>query len=207
MPVSHGPVTNLQLLRLAWRIVGGWRGVLLSGHFWIAVAVWALCAPAWMEPDWWKDPISVLPSLLGFTLGGFAIFLGFGSDAFKDAITQEEEEKAQYLSVSAAFLMFVAFQVLGLLWAIACAATWRPPPEWLSFAASSLHQSRYVGWGLGYFLFIYGIVLSFHAALRIFRLSRWYNSFMVAMRTQDEDAAANDAVVAGGPAAPEPPKS
>jgi hypothetical protein len=179
MTTAHGPLTNLQLIRLAWRIVGGWAGIFKSGHFWVAVFLWLLCIPTWTNPKWWEMSISVLPSLLGFTLGGFAIFLGFGSDSFKEMITSEHEDKAQYLSVSAVFLTFVGVQVAGLLWAIACAATWQPIPSSLKSVESVLQGGQLVCWGIGYLLFLYGIVLSFHAALRIFRLSRWYNSFIV----------------------------
>jgi hypothetical protein len=193
MATSHIPLTNIGLLRLAWRIVGGWPVILRSGHFWAAFLVWLICYPAWTEPEWWKDSISVLPSLLGFTLGGFAIFLGFGSDSFKEMISAENEEKAQYLSVSAAFLMFVGIQTVGLIWAIACAATWYPTPQWLLPVQPLLHTGRFFMWGIGYFLFIYGIALSFHAALRIFRLSRWYNSFLVhSAQLQNEADAEND---------------
>lgn len=187
MASVHGPLTNLQLIRLAWQIVGGWSEVIRSGHFWTAVILWVICIPTWTTPEWWKDSISVLPSLLGFTLGGFAIFLGFGSDSFKEMISSENEKEAQYLSVSAVFLTFVGVQVLGLLWAIACAATWQPTPSWLSPMSDILYHGRLFFWGIGYLLFLYGIVLAFHAALRIFRLSRWYNSFLVYQAKLDED--------------------
>lgn len=191
--MSHLPLTNFGLLRLAWRIIGGWPVVLKSGHFQLAVLVWLICYPAWTEPEWWKDSIAVLPSLLGFTLGGFAIFLGFGSDSFKEMISSKDEENAQYLSVSAAFLMFVGIQTVGLIWAIACSAAWRPPPQWLLPLHPLLYNGRLVMWGIGYFLFIYGIALSFHAALRIFRLSRWYNSFLVhSSQLQNQADSAND---------------
>jgi hypothetical protein len=198
MSREHGPLTNAQLLGLAWRIIGGWTEMRRSWHFWVAVFIWAVSSPGWTTPEWWKDVISVLPNLLGFTLGGFAIFLGFGSDAFKEMISSEDEERAEYLSVSAAFLSFVGVQVAALLWALACSATWQPMPSWLLPAAPVFAYGKYLFWGAGYFLFVYGVVLTAVVALRVFRLSRWYNSFLVfeAQRgdgeATDGDKAAND---------------
>jgi hypothetical protein len=103
---------------MAWRITGGWRSTFRSGDFWITLGVTVLCFNFWRNDIWWDQVISVLPNLLGFTLGGFAIFLGFGSESFKTMLSDEDELKSPYVSVSAAFLMFVAFQVLALLYAL-----------------------------------------------------------------------------------------
>lgn len=180
MSVRHKALTNAKILLLAWQIAGGKREFFKSGDFWITFILLFICMPAWMTDGWWSQPIGVIPNLLGFTLGGFAIFLGFGTDDFKEEIADENELKSLYLSVSAAFLLFVAFQVAALLYALAASALWQPTPKLLLFAAPFI--SKYgnpIFWGFGYFLFLYSIVCSLRAALRIFRVSRWYNSFLV----------------------------
>ena len=180
MSSSHKAKTDLEIAKLAWENIGGIQAISKSFDFRIALAVSFLCSQAWLAPDWWEKPISVLPNLLGFTLGGFAIFLGFGSDQFKELIARKDEAKSEYLSVSSTFLLIVTVQVIGLLYAIICEALWAPTPTWLKHVSPILPYVNCIAWFVGYFLYIQSIVLSLRAAIRIFRVSRWYNSFLVA---------------------------
>lgn len=180
MSENHKAISNVRILVLAWRIAGGTREFVRSWDFCVALVLLAICYPTWSNEGWWDQPIGVLPNLLGFTLGGFAIFLGFGNENFKEVIADKNELKSLYLSVSAAFLLFEAFQVCSLLFALAAAALWAPTPDALLFAAPFIQKiGNPICWGFGYFLFLYSIVCSLRAALRIFRVSRWYNSFLV----------------------------
>lgn len=187
MPTSHEAKTDLQIAKLAWENMGGMRQLLKSFDFRLAIVATLLCWPAWITCGWWEGPISVVPSLLGFTLGGFAIFLGFGSDQFKELIASEDEAKSEYLSVSSAFLFIVATQVLALLYAIISQALWIPTPRLLGFLIPALPYLNSAAWMIGYFLYIFGVILSLRAAIRIFRVSRWYNSFLVANSTEADD--------------------
>jgi hypothetical protein len=189
MPSTNGPLKNSEVLLLAWRITGGTRAFVRSSDFLIAAVITAVCWHKWLEPGWWAQPVSVIPNLLGFTLGGFAIFLGFGSEKFREQITDEDQLKSPYLSVSAAFLIFVSAQCAALLYALLCDALYFPRPAALEPFGALLDVATPVAWGIGYLTFILSITLSLRAALRIFRLSRWYNSFIVATRTPDRSDA------------------
>lgn len=173
-------LTNLEVIRLVWRIFGGAKELVRGGDFWLAGLIWVLCYRVWSNPGWWDQPISVLPNLLGFTLGGFAIFLGFGSESFKEVISSKNPVKSPYLSVSAAFVVFVMTQCIALLWALVANALCFPVPLALKPFAGALAVGTSISWAIGYFLFIFGIVLAIRASLRIFRLSRWYNDFLIA---------------------------
>jgi len=89
---THGPLGNKDIIALAWRITGGTKKRLKSFDSILALIITLLCMPAWTKPGWWEMPISIMPSFLGFTLGGFAIFLGFGSDSFKTFIANSDHE-------------------------------------------------------------------------------------------------------------------
>jgi hypothetical protein len=139
---------------------------------------------------WWDQVISVLPNLLGFTLGGFAIFLGFGSESFKTMLADRDELKSPYISVSASFLVFVAFQVAALLYAFTAKALHFDLsltaskmgvelPHIIKFAEKWLLKCDPFASAMGYFLFIYSILFSLRASVRIFRLSRWYHHLIV----------------------------
>lgn len=186
MSSTHNAKTDLEIVKLAWENMGGTAALWKSFDFRFALVVSLMCWPAWLEPNWWEATISVLPSLLGFTLGGFAIFLGFGSDQFKELIAQEDETKSEYLSVSSAFLFIVAIQVVGLLYAIICKSAWIPTPALLKHI-TILPYLNPIAWFVGYYLYVFGIVLSLRAAIRIFRVSRWYNSFLVANSEEHDD--------------------
>lgn len=170
---------NASMLVRAWQITGGWKKNIRSVDFWLAVMVWLLCARYWIIGPWWDQVIGVMPNLLGFTLGGFAIFLGFGSDAFRGVISDDDEFKSPYISVSAAFLIFVSMQLAALLYALAARAVHFDIPQCLKSWEVWILRAELVFSGIGYFLFIYSITLAFRSAMRIFRLSRWYHAFIV----------------------------
>jgi hypothetical protein len=171
-------MTTVDVLAFAWRSSGGFRALFRSFDFWLAFTVCVVSAPMWVTDKWPDQVISVLPNLLGFTLGGFAIFLGFGSDEFKGAIAQSDEAASPYMSVSAAFINFVAFQLAALMWALAAKALYFETPAVLRPMAEVILWASYVGGAVGYFLFTYSLALVLRAAVRIFRLSRWYNMYL-----------------------------
>ncbi len=171
-------MNTADVLAFAWRSSGGFRAFFRSFDFWLAFLVCVLAAPFWLTDRWPNQVISVLPNLLGFTLGGFAIFLGFGSDEFKGAIAQSDESTSPYLSVSAAFITFVAFQLAALLWALVANALYFEAPGFLAPFAREIEWASYTGGAVGYFLFAYSLALVLRAAVRIFRLSRWYNMYL-----------------------------
>jgi hypothetical protein len=156
----------------------------------VAFVVTILCCNFWTNEAWWEQVISVLPNLLGFTLGGFAIFLGFGSETFKTMLSDDDETKSPYISVSASFLIFVLFQVVALLYAFVSKAmhfdlvVLAHKKEWF-FEKQAVPIQEWLLWldpftaGFGYLLFVYSMIFTLRASMRIFRLSRWYHSLIV----------------------------
>lgn len=223
-------LTNTKVILMAWRITGGWRAVWRSADFILALTVWLFCLPFWLVGQWWEQVISVLPNLLGFTLGGFAIFLGFGSESFKTMLSDPDENKSPYISVSAAFLMFIFFQLIALLYAFSAKALHFDPTKiaeflqiWISrefevpsdfkerfFAGANLFYeglkyADYAASGVGYFLFVYSLIFSLRASMRIFRLSRWYHHLIVLEAQEAARQAALRAVPPVPPAGPPGP--
>jgi hypothetical protein len=171
--------TNMGLLKLAWDNANGWKGVCGSLDFRLSIIVWLLCSPAWLSPGWWHQVLVVLPTVLGFTLSGFAIFLGFGSDSFKRFLARDKDpDKSLYMSVSAAFLIFVSCQLAALLYALVADALYFPTPNFMMPIRRWIEMGSYIGGGVGYFIFLFSLTLSLRAALRIYRLSRWYNLYL-----------------------------
>lgn len=167
--------------------------MLRSFDFYLALAVWVMATPTWISPKWHEQVISILPNLLGFTLGGFAIFLGFGSDDFKRAIARKDEDSSPYLSVNAAFMLFVCFQLAALLVAIISNSLWSiAAPDWAAPWTDCIKIASKVGGGFGYFLFCYSLALVLRAAVRIFRLGRWYNAYLHPHGQRSDEAVEGD---------------
>ncbi|HZT55823.1 MAG TPA: hypothetical protein VFA35_06330, partial [Burkholderiaceae bacterium] len=176
------PLRTLGVLAFVWGMGGGLKGALRSFDFWLALVVWLLSIGLWTTPKWTDTVISVLPNLLGFTLGGYTVFLGFGSDSFKGAITAESERDSVYLSVSSAFMLFVGVQLFALLYALVAASLYFTTPNCLLSFSVELGHAAKAGGAIGYFIFCYSIALALRAAVRIFRLSRWYNTYLARTR-------------------------
>ncbi len=166
-----------------WRIYGGWRDLLRSPYFHVSVVLVAVTADSWINYKWWLTVTAVVPNLLGFTLGGFAIFLGFGDERFKTTIAGNDagdDDHSPYLMVSATFMHFVVIQILALLWAVAGGALYFDLP-WPQL--SGLFRWLGVLGGLvGYWLFIYGVCLAAAAGFAIFRVAGWYDEFQTRSR-------------------------
>lgn len=189
MTLSPKPLTNPEVVRYAWTITGGTKAALRSWSLWISVCVTVLSFNAWSDSGWCENVISVVPSLLGFTLSGFAIFLGFGSDDFKLFLSRSDELKSPYISTSAAFLTFVFVQVVALIYALCAQSLYFKPPATLEPYVDWIHWGAIAGGCVGYFLFVYGLALSFRAALRIFRLSRWLHMLLLKQHASSEKSA------------------
>ncbi|MCL9850643.1 hypothetical protein RSP673_017190 (plasmid) [Ralstonia solanacearum P673] len=171
--------TNVELILLSWGISGRWRGVLKSFDFYLAIAVCFLSYHFWWYGKWWEQVTSVVPNVLGFTLGGFAIFLGFGSESFKRMLASGDDVDASpYISVSASFLYFTVLQLMALLIAFVANAMHFETPQFLLKYKFIIRLVDIIGSGFGYFVFLYSLILALRAALRIFRLSRWYAFFL-----------------------------
>lgn len=171
--------SNLGLLRIAWQATGGWRGVFHGPDPWLVGILWCLTYPFWITSGWWTQVLSVLPNVLGFTLGGFAIFLGFGSDSFRSFLVEGKRlDRTQYVSVSGSFLVFSTVQLIAIAYALVVNALQVPPPEFLAPYADLISTGNKISGGIGYLFFIYSLVLALRIALRLFRLSRWYAGFL-----------------------------
>ncbi|VEH23550.1 Uncharacterised protein [Bordetella hinzii] len=173
---EHG---NARLLREVWTITRGCRGLVHGPEFRICIVAWVLTGAYWIREPWWDQVIATVPTLLGFTLTGFAIFLGFGSDNFKRFLAMgSSETENQYLSVGAAFVLFVIVQLAALIFAMVVKGFQFPTPDFLVPYERYLMIGSAIVAGTGYFAFLYGLILSLRAALRIYRLSRWYSMYL-----------------------------
>jgi hypothetical protein len=139
----------------------------------------------WSEPGWWQDPLSVLPNLIGFTLGGYAILFAIGDDDFKSLIAgaAKEKEVSPFMGVSSAFVHFLLLQISALT--IALLAKSHPIGQMLSprtifligesLWPDAMSHARALFWFFGYLIFIYAILAGLAAVFSVFRMARMYD--------------------------------
>lgn len=185
------------LMRAYWNIYGGIRDILKSGFFKVAVIIWLVSFSTWANPLWWDLVIQILPNLLGFTLGGYALSLTIGNDIFRGVIVDAKDKKGHsvLLKTSATFVHFVITQLLALLIALVAKSFFFRIGS-LSESAkllfdrpilvSAVKAGSLMLWGAGYLIFIYALCVSGAACLAIFRLSYYLNDFQNA---ENEDKA------------------
>jgi energy-coupling factor transporter transmembrane protein EcfT len=177
------------LLHLYWRAYGGVRGFTRSPFLWVSLVLVVVTAHFWVVEKWWEQVLSILPGLLGFTLGGFAIFLGFGDDKFKSIISGAkagDPTPSPYLQVCATFLHFVLIQTCGIVVALLAQATDFPLTGPLVELGRFLGSVKWIAGLFGYWLFLYGLCLAVAAALAVFRVAYWFDTFKQLTEENDD---------------------
>lgn len=173
-----------------WRAYGGFTALVRSIYLHAAIVLAAICANAWLTPGWWDQVTSILPNVLGFTLGGFAIFISFGDEKFRRLLAEQDEDEGEdaptaYIQLCATFVHFILVQILGLLFAIIAKAMyfpWDRAPK--AFMELLPWLNGVVGFS-GYTLFIYSLTSALAATMHVLRIASMYE--MVQRSEQDED--------------------
>jgi hypothetical protein len=114
----------LKIERGYWKRYGGWSAFLCSAYFHLSLFL-SLCA-AVLAPSfaWWNTAIDIIPSMLGFSLAGYAILVAFGAGPFQEFLARAGGQERSVLgSMSAAFVHFVVIQVAALVVATVVLAT------------------------------------------------------------------------------------
>jgi len=178
------------LIARYWRAYGGWRAFTFSPYMHLSLLLTAATWKIWRREDWWDSVGSVIPSLLGFSLGGMAIILSFGGEKFLQTISGREsgdKEESPYIAVTAAFAHFVFVQVLSLVVSILCLAFWRiegSSSEWL-FTVNKV--ARVSLWGFGFWLYLYAICLSAATLFAVFRVATWFDAHQTDEKKEQKD--------------------
>lgn len=179
-----------------WGAYGGGRALARSPYLHLALVLLAVTYHFWATDKWWTQVISVLPNLLGFTLGGFAVFLGFGDEKFRALLAEADEETPHeaslYLKLCATFVHFILVQVLALLCAVVANASDFVYP-WSRDMQAALVWARLLGGAVGYGIFLYALTSVLAATMHVFRIAVFYEQHQ---RVQAEISARKEAATA-----------
>lgn len=155
-----------------WRAYGGWHALFTSPYLHMAILVSLVLRHSWLETAWWETASSVIPNIIGFTLAGFTIWLGFGNEQFQHILSQKRAHKefSNYIVVSATFVHFILVGAMSLLAALFAKATafCLPADNPLNPIMPYLAP---IGHFIGYTFFTYALMTAIAATMGVFRLA------------------------------------
>ncbi|OHX34417.1 hypothetical protein ACQE3E_10465 [Methylomonas sp. MED-D] len=162
---------TFNIFKRYWASYGGFSLLIKSPYLHLALLLLILTNHFWINEKWWEQSISVLPNLLGFSLGGFAMFLGFGDEKFRAVLAEKDEDGnvTPYMSLCASFVHFIIVQFIALLSAIVAKS--------FDFHADLPPYFFWIicfGNGVGYLTFLYSITAMLAATMAVFRTCSWY---------------------------------
>lgn len=165
-----------------WTSYGGFKALFTSWYFYVSIIITIFLFPHWLNGEWWKIVLSIMPNVLGFSLGGYAMFLAIGDDRFRKFISGPEGdgEPSPFMDVSSAFVHFIILQILAIFMAIFADAynfTLSPECSLVKEYYGYLRGLSIVGAFIGYFVFIYALSSALSATFAILRVSSWYDHF------------------------------
>jgi len=172
--------------RSYWKVYGGASGVVFSPYFWASILLSLVCLPICLEPKWWEIPKNILPSLIGYSIAGFSLWLSFGSDSFKKAFASKKRNgHSYYLGVTTTFFHFVLVQIIALLLAIiaeakpllAMSRCWPVvPTSWIPVFRHIWPYATRIGWFLSFWCFLYSLLLCLAALLALYKVTKIYDA-------------------------------
>ena len=174
---------NESVLARYWRAYGGVKALFSSGYLYAAFFLSAAMAPAWMNNPWHETVLSVMPNVLGFSLGGYALLVAIGDENFRSLISGEDEdgEPSPYMEVNAAFVHFILMQLASIICALFSSAYYfKLDPngraaEVVNDLCIPFDKLVLAGNYLGHTVFIYALLTAVAATLAILRVSSWYD--------------------------------
>ena len=151
-------------LTIYWETHGGLRAIVLSPYFHFSLIISLMLHGLWRQAGWTSYVFDIVPDMLGFTLGGYAIWLAIGDERYRSFLAQKREGQAQsaFLQMNARFAHFLLIQASALI---------------IALLASYFQQSLALAF-VGFTLLIYAIAGAVALALAIFRYSRIYEAFI-----------------------------
>ena len=102
-----------------WKDYGGFDALIGSAYFHVAASGSLAITYFASGYEWWSSAISIVPSMLGFSLAGYAIVMAIGAGEFQELIARAgNRENSVMRRMSAAYVHFLVVQALALILAV-----------------------------------------------------------------------------------------
>ena len=149
-----------------WHAYGGWKALAKSPYLHFSLLISFACFPVWNTAHdtwaWYDISLSVIPNVLGFSLGGYAILLAFGNENFLKLIAgnEEDDDVSPYMQANACFIHFIVMQFVSLVFSV-IARIWELKAGYVPM--------------VGFMVFCYAIMTALAAAFAILELAGWFD--------------------------------
>ncbi|MDU0310267.1 hypothetical protein [Rhizobium sp. 10PS4] len=158
---------------------GGVTSVITSPIFGLSLAITLLSYENWQKAQWVAQAQSILPNMLGFSLGTYSVLLSLLSEKLRVALaTVGNGPKASYLSMmNATFFHFIFVQIIALLWSFLYQGSWAVDlfysldQSWFPGAYRYFFIAMASGSFIGHLLLVYSLALTISAALAMYRVA------------------------------------
>lgn len=161
-----------------WAMYGGFAALFSSTYFYAALLLTVVNFGAWYYSGWWDVVISSVPTILGFTLAGLAVFLGMDTGFSKILAEKDDEETTPFLGLVSAFVHFIVIQAIALIAALTMKSAYFRVDGMPEIYYQVIYVLNRVVWFAGYFLYMYALILVFSAVFSIFRATKWYGLYI-----------------------------
>jgi len=159
-------ISQANSIKKYWSTYGGLKALLTSPYLHISAVTTLICVLFWSTNEKAEYAVkaselavSILPNLLGFTVGALAIVLAFSSaDIFK-VIAEDGDPKSFFITLTANLVHFISIQVVALIVGI----------------LARIIDNRILDITSLFFL-IYAVLVTFSAALQLFQTAVIYNT-------------------------------
>lgn len=162
-----------------FRDYGGTKAIFGSPFFIFAIFISILSYGSFMGGSWPTTVISIIPNLLGFSLGTYAMLFSLMSGRTKLALKKlKNDAGVSYLDeVNATFFHFIFVQIITIIWAylfqqdtIFLIINMLQQPN--SMVLDIFVTLKMIGSFFGVTLFAYSLLLVIASSLAVFRIAR-----------------------------------
>lgn len=104
-----------------WIAYGGLNELSKSPYLGLSILLTGILFPIWWHPnedgayEWCQLSFSILPAMIGFSLGAIAILISFGDRAFDGTIHKKRGAASYFIQLAASFFHFIIVQIIGLM--------------------------------------------------------------------------------------------
>ncbi|BCU64756.1 hypothetical protein F941_01625 [Acinetobacter bouvetii DSM 14964 = CIP 107468] len=104
-------------LKKYWSSYGGFKALLKSPFLWLSLLMTIVSHEFFLDKKWLDIPISMLPSLLGFNLASYSVWLAFGNHKLNKILSKLKDGQihSKYMEVNSSFIHFILAQIICLI--------------------------------------------------------------------------------------------
>jgi hypothetical protein len=156
---------KINSFKLYWESYGGFKEILRSPYFRISIIISVLLTAFGRIEQWYELPLTILPNILGFSIGAYAILLALGDNKFWKLLANKKKknEKTPYMIINGTFVHFIFVQVLAIIYAL---------------SGKILCLNNYIFAIIGIFFLVYAILCALASTLAVLKLADWYQTYL-----------------------------